>query len=89
MTDLQRKAVEQEIKTNPIYTVGKHVAVDTQYPMIGTDENGTPLTETIYENAPENHLLVKEYDKWNGAILEDLDYKEPTDEQEPKETVNS
>lgn len=71
MTQSQRTEIEELLKPN-------QVAVDTQDHQTGTDENGYPVFETVYENPPANYKLVRMIPSWNGAVLENLDYVEPT-----------
>ena len=82
MTAQQKEQIEKNLKPN-------EVAVDTQSKQTGTDEQGYPTFETVFEKAPNNYKLVRLIEPWNGAILEDLDYKEPTNEQNTEENLNS
>lgn len=77
MTATQKKAIEKIIADNG--KTGEWVAVDTQAKTTGTDELGLPVFATIYENAPQNYKLVRIIEPYNGAILHDLDYVEPTE----------
>ena len=71
MTSKQRQEIETALK------VGQ-VAVDTRSIKTGIDENGLPTFETQYIEAPKNHKLIRLIEPYNGAVLLDLDYVEPT-----------
>ena len=61
-------------KSNPNYK-----ACDYELEQIGTDELGLPVFKTVYLNPPTNFKHVRTLEKPKVAILEDLDYVEPTD----------
>lgn len=87
MTADQREIIEKSIEDQG--KKGQWVAVDTQSKVTGTDELGLPVFQTVFENEPQNYKLVRLIEPYNGAILEDLDYKEPTDEQKTEEPISS
>ncbi len=74
MTKEQRTVIEKA-------TLRNQIAVDIQHKVTGTDKDGFLTFEIVYENAPKNFKLVKVIEAYNGAILEDLDYVEPTEPQ--------
>ena len=71
MTATQKTEIEKVLK-------GGQVAIDTRSVKTGTDENGLPIFETQYIEPPLNYKLIKLIEPYNGAVLEDLDYVEPT-----------
>jgi hypothetical protein len=71
MTATQKTEIEKALKSN-------QVAVDTRSIKTGTDENGLPVFKTQYIEPPLNYKLIRLIEPYNGAVLQDLDYVEPT-----------
>jgi hypothetical protein len=71
MTKIQLKA---SIKDKP------HLKVyDTQHRNTGTvDKDGLPIFEIVYEKPPESFKLIRVVEHLKCAVLEDLNYVEPT-----------
>lgn len=78
MTQDQREIIEKNLKPNQI-------AVDTASNVIGEDENGYPVFETVLKNIPKeyvnNYKLIKNIEPYNGAVIEMANIpQEPTNE---------
>jgi len=71
MTATQREEIEKALKPN-------QVAIDTRSINTGTDKDGFPVFETQYIEPPQNFKLIRLIEPYNCAVLEDLDYVEPT-----------
>lgn len=64
-TATQKEELSTALKAN-------EVIVDTTTRQTGTDQDGFPTFETVFENPPPNYKLVRMVEPWKCAILEDL-----------------
>ncbi len=65
MTQEQRDILEKNLKAG-------EVAINIEHKQIGVDNDGYPIFEIIFINAPAQYKLIKLIEVYNGAILQDL-----------------